>query len=245
MSSVVDWEMMYFIYFIFAMILLGIIRKGFEVLGLSSREITTIFFLSLILSFIYIPITVINGAILSISIGGAIIPLAITWRLLKSKRVRAYELLPIFVIATITSYLTTEVTDIGIVSYFPLYLIPPFLTGFFAYFSATNSGKPVPPLAYSAQTLGAILGADLLHLPEILSLKLPEGANLVIGGAGVFDMIYLSGLFAALFSIGAARALKRREIEFEGFSLKTRDITRTASTFIDYEKELERRILGK
>jgi len=245
MSSILDWGMMYFLYFIFALILLGIIRKGFEVLGLTSREITAIFFLSLILSFIYLPLTVVNGIIISISIGGAVIPLAITWGLLRSRRVVASELLPIFVIATITSYLTTEVTEVGIVSYFPLYLIPPLLTGFFSYFSATNTGKPVPPLAYSAQTLGAIIGADLLHLPEILTLELPQGTNLVIGGAGVFDMIYLGGLFAALFSIGAARALRRREIEIEGLSLKTRDITKTETTYIDYERELEKRIMGE
>ncbi|HEC96160.1 MAG TPA: DUF1614 domain-containing protein, partial [Euryarchaeota archaeon] len=178
MPSLIDWWVMYFLYFIFAMIILGIIRKGFEALGLTSREISLIFFFSLILSFMYFPIAYVKGVYISISIGGAVIPLGITWHLLRTKRVLASELLPIFVIATITSYFTTEVTEMGIVSYFPLYLIPPLITGFLSYFSSVNTGKPVPPLAYSAQTLGAIIGADLLHLPEILSLELPPNTNL-------------------------------------------------------------------
>jgi len=50
-------------------------------------------------------------------------------------------------------------------------------------------------IAYLAGILGPVIGADLLHLRDIL--KVPVGM-LSIGGAGTFDGIVLSGILAAL-----------------------------------------------
>lgn len=51
------------------------------------------------------------------------------------------------------------------------------------------------PLAYSCGTLGVLLGADLMHLPEIRRLGAPMAS---IGGAGTFDGIFITGLVAVL-----------------------------------------------
>jgi uncharacterized membrane protein len=53
------------------------------------------------------------------------------------------------------------------------------------------------PIAFVAGVLGPLIGADLLHLKDIM--KVSAGV-LSIGGAGTFDGIVLSGLFAALFA---------------------------------------------
>ncbi len=51
------------------------------------------------------------------------------------------------------------------------------------------------PAAFVAGVLGTLAGADLLHLPRVLTMPV----NLVvIGGAGTFDGIVLSGILAAL-----------------------------------------------
>ena len=50
-------------------------------------------------------------------------------------------------------------------------------------------------IAYIAGILGPLIGADLLHLRDIL--KVPVGV-LSIGGAGTLDGIVLSGMLAAL-----------------------------------------------
>ncbi|MBX3438541.1 MAG: DUF1614 domain-containing protein [Planctomycetaceae bacterium] len=50
-------------------------------------------------------------------------------------------------------------------------------------------------IAYLGGILGPVVGADLLHLKDIL--KVPVGV-LSIGGAGTFDGIVLSGILAAL-----------------------------------------------
>ncbi|HUK41327.1 MAG TPA: DUF1614 domain-containing protein [Candidatus Acidoferrales bacterium] len=52
-----------------------------------------------------------------------------------------------------------------------------------------------PPVAFVAGVLGPLIGADLLHLREMVKIS-PAMAS--IGGAGTFDGIILSGLIAAL-----------------------------------------------
>ncbi|MGQ4810481.1 hypothetical protein NKDENANG_03951 [Candidatus Entotheonellaceae bacterium PAL068K] len=52
-----------------------------------------------------------------------------------------------------------------------------------------------PPVAFVAGVLGPLIGADLLHLDEVEGLQTGVAS---IGGAGTFDGIVLSGMFAAL-----------------------------------------------
>ncbi|MGH7847039.1 MAG: DUF1614 domain-containing protein [Candidatus Binatia bacterium] len=51
------------------------------------------------------------------------------------------------------------------------------------------------PIAFVAGVLGPLIGADLLHLPDIRHVATGVAS---IGGAGTFDGIVLSGLLAAL-----------------------------------------------
>ena len=53
--------------------------------------------------------------------------------------------------------------------------------------------NPAPP-AYIAGTIGTLIGADLLHLEE---MKRTAPGILSIGGAGVYDGVFLAGLVAA------------------------------------------------
>lgn len=52
-----------------------------------------------------------------------------------------------------------------------------------------------PAIAFVAGVLGPLIGADLLHLREMETL---QTGVVSIGGAGTFDGIVLSGMFAAL-----------------------------------------------
>ena len=51
------------------------------------------------------------------------------------------------------------------------------------------------PVAFVAGVLGPLVGADLLHLKDITRVSV---GSLSIGGAGTFDGIVLSGIFAAI-----------------------------------------------
>ncbi|MHB1034256.1 MAG: DUF1614 domain-containing protein [Pirellulales bacterium] len=52
-------------------------------------------------------------------------------------------------------------------------------------------------VAFTAGVLGPLVGADLLHLKDIMKVS---AGMLSIGGAGTFDGIVLSGILAALFA---------------------------------------------
>jgi len=55
--------------------------------------------------------------------------------------------------------------------------------------------QSAPATAYTAGTLGTLIGADLLHLDKLKELRAPVAS---IGGAGTFDGIFLTGILAVL-----------------------------------------------
>ena len=76
--------------------------------------------------------------------------------------------------------------------------------------------RRAPPLAYISGTLGTLIGADLLSLltpgilPALSPLELHQARPLVlsIGGAGVFDGIFLTGIIAVLLAAGIVCLLR-------------------------------------
>jgi len=72
-------------------------------------------------------------------------------------------------------------------------------------YSLYVSRKPAP-LAYVSGTLGMIVGADIFNIPGLS--KLFSGNVISIGGAGVFDAIYLVGVFAVILDICVSHAGK-------------------------------------
>jgi uncharacterized membrane protein/uncharacterized RDD family membrane protein YckC len=92
---------------------------------------------------------------------------------------------------------TATVPSLGIVSEFPYYLIGPVAAGAVSVLLAGRwFGLPLYsglPVAYAASTIGVLFGADLLRQPPLYG----NGAAIyAIGGAGVTDLVYLSGLLA-------------------------------------------------
>jgi uncharacterized membrane protein/uncharacterized RDD family membrane protein YckC len=113
---------------------------------------------------------------------------------------RATGLAGLATMALLVTYATTEASPgVGILSIFPYYLIAPFLVGVLAVLLARPLFDLPPlagiPLGYSASTLGVLLGADVLHEPPLYG---QSSALLSIGGAGVLDLVYLTGLIAVV-----------------------------------------------
>jgi len=223
--------------FFILIIYMRLLTKAYTYIGLPRGTASMITILSLLLSPLFIPIAIINGKLLGVSIGGCIIPLAVSIYLMKKRLFSLGLWLPLFVISAFISYLVSFPTTTGIVSPFPLFLIPPFITALFAYFSSLSTRENAAALSYSAQVFGALVGGDILHLPALLSMHLPPHTYLVIGGAGVFDMIYLSGLIAVGIEIGMSRAHITRK--------KHMALSPEQMWFIEYERDLERRLLGQ
>jgi uncharacterized membrane protein len=115
----------------------------------------------------------------------------------------AARILPIFALTSAILYATflTTVAESGsgIESTFPFYLLAPIGGGFLAAVVAVrwmgNNGPAGLPVAYATTTFGVLLGADVLRQPPLYGAGGPVLYS--IGGAGLGDLLYLSGLISA------------------------------------------------
>lgn len=103
------------------------------------------------------------------------------------------------------------IPGVGIAEAFPYFLLPPIAVGV-----ATALAAPwlfpgreayALPAAFLAASWGVVLGADVLRQPPLYTGG-PSGLY-AIGGAGVLDLVYLSGFLGLLGAWGAHRLLGR------------------------------------
>jgi len=130
-----------------------------------------------------------------------------------SRRV-AFLVLLTSMVLVLTFVASSPVPGVGIEESFPFFLIPPVLAGFLA---AVFADRVFPgeegfaiPTAFLASTFGVLLGADLLRQPPLYGSG-PSGLY-TIGGAGVLDLVYLSGL------LGFAAAYIGYRVTIRGFA---------------------------
>ncbi|HLY77381.1 MAG TPA: DUF1614 domain-containing protein, partial [Thermoplasmata archaeon] len=112
---------------------------------------------------------------------------------------RAVSFVALSSTAIVLTFLTSRaLPGVGIVSAFPFYLIGPVVVGISAVWLASAVwGAPAYHglgLGYGAATLGTLIGADVLREPPLYTGG--GGALLAIGGAGILDLVYFSGLLA-------------------------------------------------
>jgi len=115
-------------------------------------------------------------------------------------------------VVVFTFLASTAVPGVGIEESFPAYLLPPVGAGFVAALVAewTFPGTEglALPVAYASATVGVLVGADVLRQPPLYVPGAPSGLY-AIGGAGVLDLVYLSGFLALGAAYLAHRALGR------------------------------------
>lgn len=205
-----------FILFLPILFLLGyfqVLTIGFEKLGISPGATTFLLFLILIGSGINIPLTKkkliygeelrffglwrvpkIKAQGLFINLGGAVIPVLLSVYFLFRVSRAGFDLEPIFLatilMLIISKFLSRVIPGRGIS--LPI-LIPPIFSALFALILAPDFAAPA---AFISGVLGTLVGADLLNLRRAQRF----GGFLSIGGAGVFDGIFLVGMVSALLS---------------------------------------------
>jgi len=129
----------------------------------------------------------------AVNVGGALIPVLASAYLFLLHLNMWFPILISVIISTLFIHsIAKPVKGLGIVTPF---FIPPIFAALLGIFLG---GKMAPVVAYIAGTMGSLIGADLLNLNKIDKL----GASFVsIGGAGIFDGVFLTGLVAALLTI--------------------------------------------
>jgi len=105
----------------------------------------------------------------------------------------------------------TAIPGVGIAEAFPYYLLPPLLAGVLAVLLAPRLFPRAEafalPMAFLAAGWGVVLGADVLWQPPLYGHG--PGGLYAIGGAGVLDLVYLSGFLGLLGAWGTHRFLGR------------------------------------
>jgi uncharacterized membrane protein len=180
------------------------IEKVFERVGFTREEAATILTVTLLLGWITIPLFPWNGYWVGISIGGALVPVIICYALLRSKRVHVAEgAIGIIIVSTVTYFITRAEEGVGIVADIPLAFAPALAGGLYAFTTFWIDIKKAAPLAYFSGVLGTLIGADVFHLGDILAFPAPADQTVVlsIGGANIFDMVYISGIIAVIVDI--------------------------------------------
>lgn len=192
---------------------IGILHYAYEKIGINRRYIFALLLLSLLGSYVNIPVAelpekVISGqeitffgmryvipvvqeqrTLIAVNLGGAVIPTIISIYLLVKGGMYVRGLVGVAVVTVVVHLLAHPVKGIGIAV--PT-LIPPLVAAGIAFLL---SRQYAPSLAYIAGSLGTLIGADLLNLGKIQGLGAPVAS---IGGSGTFDGIFLTGILAVL-----------------------------------------------
>jgi uncharacterized membrane protein len=194
---------------------IGILRYAYQRIGISGRHIFSLLLLSLVGSYVNIPVyqlppeqistggyvifygmryfipRVVDwpGTVVAVNLGGAVVPVVLSIYLIIRNNLYTQSLLAVALVTVVVHWVAHPVRGIGIAE--PIF-IPP-ATAVVA--SLLLSRKFAPALAYISGSLGTLIGADFLNLNRIQGLGAPVAS---IGGAGTFDGIFLTGILAVL-----------------------------------------------
>jgi uncharacterized membrane protein len=204
--------------FFFILLEIHVISYAFVTLGLSPEMAFTALLVSLVGSYINIPITRVAGGqphpaevvrsfgiryrvparyvtdstIVAVNVGGAIVPVAISvFLLLQMPTILMPALIGVAIVTAIVHRFAMPVPGMGIAT--PM-LIPPIVAAACGYFLGSSQHHR-DAVAFISGVLGTLIGADLLNLRNLRDLGAPVAS---IGGAGTFDGIFLTGIVAVL-----------------------------------------------
>jgi uncharacterized membrane protein len=207
-------------FFLLLVLLVGLLEVGilgyaYEKLGIDRRYISALLMLSLLGSYVNIPIAELRAepmvagrevvffgmryvipevvewprTILAVNLGGAVIPTLLSAYLVVKHALYGRALIGVVVVTALVHRLARPVPGVGIAV--PT-LVPPLAAAAVALLLSRGTA---PALAYIAGSMGTLIGGDLLNLGKIQGLGAPVAS---IGGAGTFDGVFLTGIIAVL-----------------------------------------------
>jgi uncharacterized membrane protein len=140
--------------------------------------------------FFGINLPVLRERVVALNLGGAVLPVLFSIYLFSMANFTA-AVAGIAITSCVSFLVSRPVKGVGIV-------IPAFIPALAAVISAlVFSGDNPSPVAYISGVFGILIGADLLRLARMREL---EVGFLSIGGAGIFDGIFLVGIVSAFIS---------------------------------------------
>jgi uncharacterized membrane protein len=192
---------------------INVLTYAFHKMGVNHRYVFTLLLLSLLGSYINIPVyqlppesvggtvyffdapymvpmlTKAPGTVIAVNLGGAVIPTFLAVYLIVKNGLYLRALMGTAIAAVIFHHMAHLVPGVGIAV--PI-LVPALVA---LGLGLILSWRHAPALAYVVGTLGTLIGADLANLSKLRGLGAPVAS---IGGAGTFDGIFLTGILAVL-----------------------------------------------
>jgi uncharacterized membrane protein len=160
-----------------------------------------------------LPLALFGGTYLAVNVGGTLVALILLGRLAWKRKLPLVRALVGTAVVTLVAWkIVLFDPDAGIIARYPTFFLPVLAAILYGLVVSLRKPAQSVPLAYATGTLGALIGADLLHVPEMRAhfAAAPENTIISIGGAGVFDMVFLAGTFAMAVDLGIVVALASR-----------------------------------
>jgi uncharacterized membrane protein len=204
---------------VFTLIEINVIGYVFGALGLPPELAFLALLVSLIGSYVNIPLSQIEGGpirpgafvsrfgvryripmrvagqptTIAINLGGAIVPILISaYVIAHQPSILISALIGTAMVAFVVNRFARPVPGLGIAT--PMF-IPPIVAAIVGTLLAGGMHHHADGIAYVSGVLGTLIGADLMNLRKIRDLGAPVAS---IGGAGTFDGIFLTGIVAVL-----------------------------------------------
>ncbi len=182
---------------LFILITINIFGMAFRKLGFPPEYSVYFLFLSLLGSYLNLPIKKImsptsheigRSTSISVNLGGAVIPVLMS--IFLSTLVSLVDVvIGILVMTIIVHKISKPVIGSGIAIHV---VLPPLLAVAVA---LMISPQDAPLIAYISGTIGCLIGIDILNLKKLPDLGVPAVS---IGGSGTFDAIFLTGIISVL-----------------------------------------------
>jgi len=185
-----------------------ILTKAFRYMGFTKIEAIIIIFVSYLFQFdieilgIYISniyLFTYNKWIIGINMGGAVIPIILSiYMFFKKKLDWKKMIISIAIVSIVTYFITTPDPNKGIVAKIPFAFVPAIVASILSVIFLYKDFKKAAPFAYICGTIGVLIGADVFNLFQLLNFSIDKPVNAIIGGANVFDMVFITGIIAVI-----------------------------------------------
>jgi len=178
------------VFVVFVFLFYKVMSFSFQKMGIPRHLVIPALVAILVGGVFNIPIWHSGSTTVSVNVGGVIIPLLISFYLLR-KAPLLKTALAVAVVATVSGLLADVHADEGIRLHYGFLILPATAVSV----ALILAGRNAPQVAFIAGAIGAIIGVDLVHLRELIHLGV---AYISIGGRGVLDGIFTTGIIAAV-----------------------------------------------
>ncbi|MHB8584308.1 MAG: DUF1614 domain-containing protein [Thermoplasmatota archaeon] len=145
-----------------------------------------------------LPIAPLGQSLLTLNVGGALLALLLAGIWLYKRVLPPVRTVGGIALVAVVAHAVVQFDPAqGIVALFPYFFLPPIAAFLYAVLVCAPDPRKSVPVGFTSGSIGALVGADLVNLPAVgahFTQSATDSAIVSVGGAGVFDMVFLAGV---------------------------------------------------